>query len=81
MSTSHHFADSHRIKAENESWSEDVLKVVGDLIHDSAMDSGDDLSNMTIEELYDNISLSNYNLLPAIENSEAYLSALATHFL
>ena len=36
---------------------------------------------MTIEELYDNIALSNYKLLPAIENSEAHLSALGSHFL
>ena len=36
---------------------------------------------MTIEELYDNIALSNYKLLPAIENSEAHLAALASHFL
>ena len=76
MSTSHHFADSHRIKAENESWSTDVLNLVGDLIHDSAQSSGDDLSNMTVDELYDNIALSNYHLLPAIEESENLLEQL-----
>ena len=80
MATNHHFADSHRIKAERETWDQDVLDAIGDLIHNSATESGDDLSNMTMDELYENISLSNYHLLPAIENSEAYLSALASHF-
>jgi hypothetical protein len=81
MATNHHFADSHRIKAERETWDQDVLDAVGDLIHTSATESGDDLSNMTMDELYENVSLSNYHLLPAIENSEAYLAALSSHFM
>ena len=66
--------DSHRLKAENESWSETVLDVVKDLIHDSASLSGDDFSEMTIEELYENISLAGYHLIPAIEKSDKLLS-------
>ena len=81
MSTTHHFEDSHRRKAENESWSENVVDLVKDLIHDSARGSGDDLSTMTIEELYDNISMSNYHLLPAIEKSDQLLTDIQQHFL
>ena len=81
VSTSHHFMDSHRIKAENESWSTQVIDVVKDLIHDSARASGDDLSTMSMQELYDNIALSNYHLHPAIEKSEQYLSYVQKHFL
>ena len=73
VSTSHHFMDSHRVKAENESWSTTVLDVVKDLIHDSARASGDDLSTMSMQELYDNIALSNYHLNPSLEKSAKYL--------
>ena len=65
--------DSHRIKAENESWSTTVVDVVKDLIHDSASLSGEDVNKMTMQELYNNVALSNYHLLPAIEKSNLYL--------
>ena len=81
ISTSHHFQDSHRRKAENESWSSEVTDVVKSLIHDGASETGDDFSKMSIDDLYDNISLANYHLLPAVERSEELLSDIQKHFL
>ena len=73
--------DSHRIKAENEGWSQTVVDVVKDIIHDSARASGDDLTKMSMQDLYDNLALANYHLLPAIEKSGKYLGNVQEHFL
>ena len=48
VSTSHHFMDSHRVKAENESWSSKVVDVVKDIIHDSATIEGEDINKKSV---------------------------------
>ena len=81
VSTSHHFMDSHRMKAENESWSTKVVDVVKDIIHDSATLEGEDINKKSLQELYSDISLSNYHLTKKIATTDGDLQKVAEHFI
>ena len=81
VSTSHHFMDSHRVKAENESWSTKVVDVVKDIIHDSATIEGEDINKKSLQELYTDISLSNYHLQKQIASTDGNLQKVQEHFI